>query len=40
MIRGMPPGEYLLRIVVVDPGMDEEKVMTTPLTVLPSPNRN
>jgi VWFA-related protein len=39
MIRGMPPGEYLLRIVVVDPGMDEEKVMTTPLTVLPSPNR-
>jgi hypothetical protein len=40
MIRGMPPGEYLLQIVVVDPAMDEEKVIKTPLTVLPSPARD
>jgi len=36
VIRGMPPGEYLLQIVVVDPALDEEKVIKTPLTVLPS----
>jgi len=39
-IRGMPPGEYLLRIHVVDPNLDEEAMMQTPLVVLPASRRN
>jgi VWFA-related protein len=39
MLRGMPPGDYLLQIVVIDPALDEEQVIKTPLTVLPSVER-
>ncbi len=39
-IRGMPPGEYVLQIRVVDPGVDEEAMLKTPLVVLPAFRRN
>ena len=39
-IRGMPPGEYDIQIHVVDPDMDEDAVLKTPLVVLPGTRRD